>query len=162
ETDIYDTWKKQFYDVFDDNFEIIDKAPVWEIKEYVVETDGIFIWPRMIRPTDNKSYGFDPQVLSRIKAEYSDQTQFYAQYYNDPNDPGSERISRDKFQYYDLRHLKKEGGVWYFKDKRLNIYAAVDFAFSLSKAADYTAIVVIGMDSDGDIYVLDIDRFKSD
>ncbi|WP_311972482.1 hypothetical protein, partial [Salmonella enterica] len=148
--------------MFDDNFEIIDKAPVWEIKEYVVETDGIFIWPRMIRPTDNKSYGFDPQVLSRIKAEYSDQTQFYAQYYNDPNDPGSERISRDKFQYYDLRHLKKEGGVWYFKDKRLNIYAAVDFAFSLSKAADYTAIVVIGMDSDGDIYVLDIDRFKSD
>lgn len=160
--DIYDTWKNQFYEIFNDDFEIVDKAPVWDIKEYVVETDGVFIWPRMVRPSDNKAFGFDLRVLSRIKAEYSDQTQFHAQYYNDPNDPGSERISRDKFQYYDLRHLKKEGGIWYFKDKRLNIYAAVDFAFSLSKAADYTAIVVIGVDADGDVYVLDIDRFKSD
>ena len=161
-SDIYDTWKNQYYDVFNDDYEIVDKSPVWEIKEYVVERDGMFIWPRMIRPEDNKAYGFDPQVLSRIKAEYSDRTQFYAQYYNDPNDPGSERISRDKFQYFDPRHLKKEGNVWRFRDKRLNIYAAVDFAFSLSKAADYTAIVVIGIDPDGNIYVLDIDRFKSD
>lgn len=160
-SDIYDTWKNQFYDVFNDDYEIIDKAPVWEIKEYVVETDGIFIWPRMMRE-DSKAFGFDPQVLARIKAEYSDRTQFFSQYYNDPNDPGSQRISRDKFQYFDPRHLRKEAGVWKFKDKRLNIYAAVDFAFSLSKAADYTAIVVIGIDADGDIYVLDIDRFKSD
>lgn len=160
--DIYDTWKKQAYEVFNDDFEVIDKAPVWEVKEYVVETDGIFIWPRTVRPEDNKAFGFDPRVLSRIKAEYSDQTQFYAQYYNDPNDPGSERISRDKFQYADLRHLKKAGSTWTYNDKKINIYAAVDFAFSLSKAADYTAIVVIGIDADGNIYVLDIDRFKSD
>ena len=159
--DIYDTWKNQAYDVYDDNFEIIDRAPVWEIKEYVVETDGVFIWPRTVR-TDGKAYGFDLQILGRIEAEYSDRTQFFAQYYNDPNDPGSERISRDKFQYYDPRYLKREGGIWRFKDKRLNIYAAVDFAFSLSKAADYTAIVVIGVDSEGNVYVLDIDRFKTD
>ncbi|CAH9014984.1 terminase large subunit [Vibrio phage 468E53-1] len=159
--DIYHVWKNQAYDVFDENFEVIDKAPVWEVKEYVVETDGVFIWPRSVR-TDNKAFGFDPQILARIKAEYSDRTQFFSQYYNDPNDPGSDRISKDKFQYFDPRYLKREGGVWKFKDKRLNIYAAVDFAFSLSKAADYTAIVVIGIDSDGDIYVLDIDRFKSD
>lgn len=159
--DIYDTWKNQMYEVYNEDFEVIDKAPVWEVKEYVVETDGIFIWPRMVR-SDNKAFGFDPQVLARIKAEYSDRTQFFAQYYNDPNDPGSERISRDKFQYFSPRFLKKEGGVWNYNGKRLNIYAAVDFAFSLSKAADYTAIVVIGIDPDGHIYVLDIDRFKSD
>lgn len=121
----------------------------------------MFIWPRMVRG-DNKAFGFDPAVLARIKAEYTDRVQFYAQYYNDPNDPGSERISRDKFQYYDQRHLKNRGGVWYFKERRLNVYASVDFAFSLSKAADSTAIVVIGMDCEGDIYVLDIDRFKTD
>lgn len=161
-SDIYDTWKGQFYDIFNDDYEIVDRKPVWDVKEYVVEADGIFIWPRVVRPSDSKAFGFDPQILSRIKAEYSDMTQFYAQYYNDPNDPGSERISRDKFQYFDMRHLRKEGGVWRFRNKRLNVYAAVDFAFSLNKAADYTAIVVIGIDSDGDIYVLDIDRFKSD
>lgn len=159
--DIYHVWKNQAYDVFNDDYEIIDRAPVWEVKEYVVETDGVFIWPRAVR-TDNKAFGFDPQILARIKAEYSDRTQFFSQYYNNPNDPGSDRINKDKFQYFDPRHLKREAGVWKFKGKRLNIYAAVDFAFSLSKAADYTAIVVIGVDSDGDIYVLDIDRFKSD
>ena len=77
--DIYDTWKNQVYDVFNDDFEIIDQAPVWEVKEYVVETDGIFIWPRTVRSNDNKAFGFDPQILARIKAEYSDRTQFYSQ-----------------------------------------------------------------------------------
>jgi len=160
--DIYDTWKNQVYDVFNDDFEIVDQAPVWEVKEYVVETDGIFIWPRTVRSNDSKAFGFDPQILARIKAEYSDRTQFYSQYYNDPNDPGSERISRDKFQYYNQRLLTKENGIWKYNGKRLNVYAAVDFAFSLAKAADSTAIVVIGIDCDSNIYVLDIDRFKTD
>jgi predicted phage terminase large subunit-like protein len=41
------------------------------------------------------------------------------------------------------------------------VFAAIDFAFSLSSRADYTAIVVIGVDPDWNIYVLDIDRFKT-
>jgi phage terminase large subunit-like protein len=160
--DVYDTWKGQFYNLYNKEEEIIDQAPVWEVKEYAVETDGIFIWPRMVRPEDNKAYGFGLPILDRIKAEYEDRVQFHAQYYNDPNDPGSERINREKFQYYDRRHLKSTGGNWFFKDKRLNIYAAVDFAFSLNKKSDFTAIVVIGIDCDGMVYLLDIDRFKSD
>lgn len=101
-------------------------------------------------------------VLARIRAEYEDKVQYYSQYYNDPNDPGSARITRDKFQYYDRKFLKREGGNWFFKGRKLNVYAAIDFAFSLSRKADYTAIVVIGINSEGHIYVLDIDRFKSD
>lgn len=159
--DIYATWKGQKYEVFDDDGIKLDEVPVWEIKEYAVENDGLFIWPRAIR-SDNKAYGFDIRVLARIKAEYTDRGQFFAQYYNDPNDPGSDRIARDKFQYYNPRFLKKEGSRWFYNGRRLNIYAAVDFAFSLSKNADYTAIVVVGIDQDGNIYVLDIDRFKSD
>jgi phage terminase large subunit-like protein len=42
------------------------------------------------------------------------------------------------------------------------VYAAIDFAFSLSKKSDNTAIVVIGIDEEGFIYILDIDCFKSD
>lgn len=160
-SDIYSVWKQQKYDIFDDEGIKIDEKPVWEVKEYVVEKDGIFIWPRAVRE-DGKAFGFDVRVLARIKAEYSDRVQFYAQYYNDPNDPASDRVSRDKFQYYNPRFLKKEGGRWFYNSKKLNVYAAVDFAFSLSKAADYTAIVVVGIDCDSNLYVLDIDRFKSD
>ena len=159
--DIYDTWKNQIYDVYDDEGIKTDQLPVWDVKEYVVEVDNIFIWPRAVRD-DGKAFGFDMQTLARIRAEYSDRIQFYAQYYNDPNDPGSDRISREKFQYYNPRFLVKEGSKWFYNGRKLNVYAAVDFAFSLSKAADYTAIVVVGVDCDDNYYVLDIDRFKTD
>lgn len=160
-SDIYATWRSQEYDVYDIMGNIAERKKVWEIKEYSVEVDGVFLWPKSMRP-DGKFFGFDAQVLSRIRAEYSDRVQFYAQYYNDPNDPGSNRIDRSKFQYYDRKFLKQEGGSWYIKNRRLNVYAAIDFAFSLSKKSDNTAIVVIGIDEDGFIYILDIDCFKSD
>lgn len=159
--DAYASWKEQSYPVFNDDGEQIDQRPVWEISEHVVEVDGIFLWPRAVRPSDGKVFGFDINTLSRIKAEYSDQTQFYAQYYNDPNDPGSNRIDRSKFKYYNPRLLRNEGGRWTYNGNRLNIYAAVDFAYSLNRLADWTAIVVIGIDSESNIYVLDIDRFKT-
>lgn len=159
-SDIYDTWRKQTYEVYNDDGLILDMKPVWDIKEFAVETDGRFIWPRVIR-TDGKAFGFDMSVLARIRAEYEDKVQYYAQYYNNPNDPGSARITEDKFQYYEQKYLTYDGH-WYYKDRRLNVYAAVDFAYALSRRADYTAIVVIGIDSDANIYVLDIDRFKTD
>lgn len=159
-SDIYAVWKDQMYEDYSDEGELIDKLPVWEIVEHRVEEDGLFLWPRVVRE-DGKAFGFDMQTLARIKAEYVDRTQFFAQYYNDPNDPSSDRISRERFQYYNPRFLKREGSRWFYNGKRLNIYAAVDFAFSLSKGADWSSIVVIGVDCDSNIYVLDIDRFKT-
>lgn len=160
-SDVYSVWRNQRYDVYDDEGTKTDELPVWEIREFAVETDGVFIWPRVVRD-DGKAFGYDIRVLARIRAEYSDKVQFYAQYYNNPNDPTSDRISREKFQYYNLRLLKKEDGRWYYNGRKLNVFASVDFAFSLKKGSDYTAIVVIGIDHDNNIYILDIDRFKSD
>ena len=152
--------KMKLDDEYTDEGELVDKLPVWEIKEFKVEENNVFLWPRRVR-TDGKAFGFDMRTLSRIKAEYIDVTQFFAQYYNDPNDPSSDRISRDKFQYASPKFLSKEGSRWFYNSRRLNIYAAVDFAFSLSRGADYTAIVVVGVDCDSNIYVLDIERFKT-
>ncbi|MNU58050.1 hypothetical protein D3C71_471780 [compost metagenome] len=159
--DIYATWKEQVYEVYDDEGELVDNKPVWEIQEHAVEMDGVFIWPKTMRP-DGKFFGFDRSVLARIRAEYEDKVQFHAQYYNNPNDPGSNRINRSKFQYYDRKFLRQEGGSWFFKRNKLNVYAAIDFAFSISKKADDSAIVVVGIDADGFYYVLDMDRFKTD
>lgn len=160
-SDIYDTWKSQVYDVYsEDTEELLDTIPVWEIIEHKVEIDGDFLWPRQIRD-DGKAFGFNRNILARIRAEYSDYVQFYAQYYNDPNDPGSNRINRSKFQYYDRKNLKQQDGRWYVNNKPLNIYASIDFAFTKKRKSDYTAIVIIGIDPDGYIYVLDMDRFKT-
>lgn len=159
--DVYSTWKEQVYEVYDDDGFKVDEQQVWEIFEREVETDGVYIWPRTVRE-DGKAFGYNQQILARIRAEYADKVQFYAQYYNNPNDPQSDRISRDKFQYFNPRLLNKESGRWWYKGRKLNIYASIDFAFSLKKGSDYTAIVVVGIDCDSNIYVLDIDRFKSD
>ena len=161
-SDIYATWKLQEFDIYDSEDNVVNRTPVWAIKEYAVESDGTFIWPRAVRPNDKKAFGFNQQVLSKIRAQYVDKVQFHAQYYNDPNDPGSNRINRDRFQYYDKKFLKQSNGEWYFKNKRLNVYAAIDFAFSLNKKADNSAVVVIGIDSEGFVYILDIAVFKSD
>lgn len=158
--DIYGVWDAQMVEIYADDGEKLGEEPVWEIKKYPVEEEGVFLWPSLVRP-DGKVFGFNHQSLARIRAEYADRTQFYAQYYNDPNDPDSARMGREVFQYFNKKFLKREGSAWYYNGKRLNIYASVDFAYSLGQRADYTAIVVIGIDSDKHIYVLDIDRFKS-
>jgi len=159
--DIYATWKDQEYEVYDKNNELVDKLPTWEVVEHAVEDNDLYLWPREVRD-DGKAFGFDKNVLSRIRSEYEDRVQFYAQYYNDPNDPGSNRITRDRFQYVDAKQVTYSNGSWYVKGKVVNVYAAMDFAYTIKKTSDYSAIVVIGVDSDGFIYVLDIDRFKTD
>ena len=159
--DIYATWKTQEYEVYDDDDELIEKKPTWEVNEHKVEENDIYLWPREIRD-DGKSFGFSKNVLSRIRSEYSDRVQFYAQYYNDPNDPGSNRIKRDRFQYIDQRSVTYINGAWHVKGELVNVYAAIDFAYTVKKGSDYTAIVVVGINSEGYIFVLDIDRFKTD
>ncbi len=159
--DQYDIWKGQTLPIYDENDDVVDEEPMWEIKEHVVEEAGTFLWPRTAR-ADGKKFGFDWKELGRIKGMYTDTVQYYAQYYNNPNDPDSARISADKFQYYDKKFVRYRGGSWFYMERPLNVYAAIDFAFSLKKTADYTAIVVIGVDPDGHIYILDIERFRTD
>jgi len=159
--DIYDTWKNQMFEVYGDDGDLKEKRKIWEITEFAVEKDSFFLWPRT-KGANGKSFGFDKNSLSRIYGEYEDKVQFYAQYYNDPNDPGSNRISRDKFQYIDRRQITYSNGSWYVRGRRLNVYAAIDFAYTTKKSSDFTAIVVVGIDSDGYLYVIDIERFKTD
>lgn len=160
--DLYTDLLEMKEPVFDDAGEIIGEQSTYTFKVEVVETLGTFLWPKERRVKDGKPFGFDAKELARKKAKYLDRTQFYAQYYQETNHAGSNRLSRDKFQYYDPKFLKEDGGQWTFKDKPLALFAAIDFAFSTSKLADYSAIIVIGVDHDGFIYVLDIDRFKTD
>lgn len=159
--DIYDTMIAMKETLYDENGDIETEEEVYELFQRVVETDGEFLWPKQSR-ADGKKFGFDDKELARIKAKYVDSTQFYAQYYNNPNSLENSRIGIDKFQYYERSFLQNKEGDWYFKDRKLNVYAAIDFAFSLRKQADYTALVVVGVDSQGNFYILEIDRFKTD
>lgn len=159
--DIYDTMVSMKETTFNDEGEVESEEEVYELFQRVVETNGEFLWPKQSR-ADGKSFGFDDKILARIKAKYVDSTQFYSQYYNNPNSSETARISSDKFQYYERNLLVNKEGDWYIKDRKLNVYAAIDFAFSLRKQADYTALVTVGVDNLGNFYILEVDRFKTD
>lgn len=158
--DIYGILVTMKETVYNKEGDIEREDNVYEVLQEVVEENGEFLWPKQMR-ADGKYFGFDENELARIKAKYIDKTQFYAQYYNNPNSSENAPIDRDKFQYYERKILKNEDGDWYFKDDKLNIYASIDFAFSLNKKADYTALVVIGVDAGWNVYILEIDRFKT-
>lgn len=163
--DLYNDLMQMTEDLYDADGNKIAEDNIYEVFERAVEDmgdgTGEFLWPQQQRK-DGKFFGFSRQILAKKRGQYLDKSQFRAQYYNDPTDPDNVPVGSEKFQYYERKHLKQESGFWYYKDNKLNVFAAVDFAFSLSKKADYTAIVVVGIDADNNIYVLDIDRFRTD
>lgn len=162
--DIYHTMMTTEVELFDDEGNITGSKPMYEVFERKVEEDGVFLWPREKNPRTGKWYGFNAQELAKIRAKYfaaGERAQFYAQYYNNPNDPDNEKLSSDSFQYYDQRHLKQVDGEWRFRDKPLSIFAAGDLAYTDGARSDYTAFAVIGLDSEGFIYILELVQFKT-
>lgn len=163
--DLYNELNGMLVQDIDQQGNLLGEEPLYEVFERQVEDfgdgTGEYLWPRQQR-YDGKWFGFNQQILARKRAQYLDKTQFRAQYYNDPNDMSESPVSSDLFQYYNKSSLYSVDGYWYYGGSRLNIVASVDFAFSLSKRSDYTAIVVVGTDYERNHYILDIERFKTD
>lgn len=163
--DLYSELLSMVVQEFDEDGELVSEEPLYEIFERQVEDvgdgSGQFLWPRQQR-YDGKWFGFDQNVLARKRAQYLDKTQFRAQYYNDPNDLESAPISRDSFQYYDKSLLQFYNEQVFYNGRKLNVYAGIDFAYRMNEKADFTAIVVVGVDAHNNYYVLDIERFRTD
>ena len=162
--DLYATMQETVFELYDEEGNVTDSQNLYEVYERQVETSGDgtgeYLWPRMQR-YDGKWFGFNQEILAKKKAQYNDPIKFRSQYYNNPNDESTGTISRDSFQYYNKALLRQSNGKWFYKDRRLNIFSAVDFAFSLKKDSDYTCIIVVGIDYQNNYYLLDIDRFKT-
>lgn len=159
--DLYDHLINTYEEQYDHEGNMIGKKKSWSIFQREVEKDGEFLWPRSKRP-DGKAFGYNMQELARIKGSYIDKSQFYAQYYNDPNRVGASKYSSNNFIYYEKEKLQESGGKWSIAGKKLNLFAAIDFAYSLSADADSSCIAVIGETADKMFYIIDLDRFKTD
>lgn len=147
----------------------------WKVFSRVVEDsyrrtgDGLFLWPKQIMP-NGEAYGFDEEELAIKKADAlidGDLGLFYGQYYNDPRDDATNVISQDCFKYLEPRFLKQDGNTWFYREKPLKLFAGADLAWSSgvgreAKRRDFTAVSVVGIDDEGYIYVLALDRFKTD
>lgn len=142
--------------------EIIGREKVYATHIRVVEQEGVFLWPRKSRASDGKMFGFDRRQLSRKKAKYTDDLRnFFCQYYNDPNAINEGGIDKSQFLYYDRESVVRRKGSWWVGNKKVNIIACQDFAYSVRTGSDWTCLFVLGKDEDGFIYVLDIDRYRT-
>ena len=163
--DLYEYMMSIKVEMYGKDGDLVSEEPLYEVFRREVEDvgdgTGEYLWPRQQRSYDNKWFGFDQAILARKRAQYPNKAQFRSQYYNDPNDPDGNGIGADKINHYDRAHLNRRDGYWYFRQNRLNVFASIDFAFSLRKSADFTAIVVLGVDASHNYYVLDIARFKT-
>lgn len=169
--DLYNDLMAMTVERYDDDGVLIKTEPLFDVNDnetikQAVESHGDgtgeYLWPRSQR-SDGKWFGFDINELATKRTQYKgNMIQYRAQYYNDPQDVDNAPIKRDQFQYYDPSYLYKKDYHWHFQRNRLNVVAAVDFAFSTAKGADSTSIVVVGADQFNNYYVLDIDRFKTD
>jgi predicted phage terminase large subunit-like protein len=99
---------------------------------------GKVLWPEKYSLNDLSS-------IRRKMGPYS----FSSQYFNLAVPPSDADFKREWFRHYDYTDIK---GV------ELNKYLLIDPAISLEKHADYTAMVMIGIDIYKNIYVLDIVR----
>lgn len=158
--DLYDHLINTYEEQYDHEGNLIGKKKSWSVFQKEVEKDGEFLWPRSKR-SDGKAFGYNMQELARIKGSYIDKSQFYAQYYNDPNRIGASKYSNN-FVYYEKEKLQESNGKWTISGKRLNLFAAIDFAYSLSDSADSSCIAVVGETADKLYYILELDRFKTD
>lgn len=162
--DIYSQMMTTAVELFDEEGNVVGSKPMYEVFERKVEEEGVYLWPRTINPRTNKWHGFNQQELAKIRAKYfaaGERAQYYAQYYNNPNDPESEALTADKFLYYEQKYLKEKDGQWFFKDKPLAIFAAGDLAYTDGARSDFTAFAVIGLSDDGFIYILELVQFKT-
>lgn len=163
--DVYNDMIEMAIDDYDEEGNLIGTYDLYEKFERAVESvgdgTGEFLWPRQQRK-DGKWFGFNQRILATKRAQYLDKTQFRAQYYNDPNAAENAPVDPALFQYYEPGHVKQRDGKWFFKDRRLNVFASIDFAYTLGKKSDYTTIAVVGVDYERNYYVLALDRFQTD
>ena len=164
-TDLYSDLVGMEVHQYDELGNVSIATPLFEIEQYSVENrgdgSGEFLWPRQ-QNIDGKWFGFDAKILADKRAQYLNKVHFRAQYYNDPHDIDSSPIQRDLFQYYDPQYLYQRDGKWFFRNQRLNVVAAVDFAYTTGKRSDSSSVVVVGVDGANNYYILEIDRFKTD
>src|SRR5258706_9212468 len=87
--DLYQDLLDMQIEMYDkDGNQLEDSEPLFEVKEYPVETagdgSGEFLWPRAQR-NDGKWFGFNQEELGKKRAQYLNKVYFRAQYYNDPH-----------------------------------------------------------------------------
>ena len=154
---VIDWWKRSF-SLLEPNGEMIIIGTRWsyyDLYSYIIDEQkkgsiDVDIFVRSIYNPDNSMYfpeRFTTEKIKELRALHGSYL-FSSFYLNNPVDEDSALIKKSQILYYDE------------PPQNLAVFVAIDPAVSQSTDADYSAILVVGVDVNKNWYVLDVRRGK--
>tara|TARA_R110002126_G_scaffold291067_1_gene450269 strand:- start:803 stop:2047 length:1245 start_codon:yes stop_codon:yes gene_type:complete len=150
----YDSFLQSIYDGYTEATR--DKRRyAWDVMYHkAIDGDGNVLW---------SSY-FSKQKLADIRRRFEDvglAHKFAQEYLNEARDLENAKFKTDRLEYYDHEFESKNNYAYLVNSKEaipVNIYIGVDLAYESKASSDYQMIMVVGIDSDRNIYVVDYMR----
>ena len=119
--------------------------------------DGLPLWPNY----------FSKKKLDDIKGRFSEMGlvhKFAQEYLNEARDLETAKFKINRLNYYRGHVESRDGFNYMMIDEsaiRVNLYIGVDLAYEANSRSDYQVIMVIGIDSERNIYIIDYYREHS-
>lgn len=141
----------------DDTFSVIleNEMKYYDVMIRKVVEDGKIIFPKHFSQRFDKRKKDWIHVPEENCLDYVEHLkasmpldEYLAQYENNPISSENQLFKEEMFRY------------WQYLPDALNVVMCVDLAVSMASTADYTAISVVGMDSEWNLYVVDYLRGK--
>jgi predicted phage terminase large subunit-like protein len=139
------------------------ESPSWSVLWYAIYDDaGKSIWEER----------FPESRIMQIKAEFEsvgNLNGFYQEYMNEAQSPDNAPFKPEYIKLHHYTYEREDGQnllvrvIGGTKEKKpVDIYCGIDPASSLSARSDFFVVATIGIDSDGNKYIVDILRDKID
>ena len=150
----YDSFLQSIYDGYLEA--IRDKRKyAWDVIYHkAIDSDGNVLWG---------SY-FSKEKLGDIRKRFEDvglTHKFAQEYLNEARDLENAKFKTERLEYYDHEFESRDGFAYIVNSKDaipVNIYIGVDLAYEANESSDFQVIMIIGIDSNRNIYVIDYMR----
>tara|TARA_R100000750_G_C2346129_1_gene96396 strand:+ start:50 stop:1567 length:1518 start_codon:yes stop_codon:yes gene_type:complete len=137
------------------------ESPAWTVLWFSITDDsGESIWEDR----------FPMSRIHDIKAEFEsvgNLNGFFQEYMNEAQAPDNAPFRPEyiRLHHYSFERIKGQNCLVRYIDgdkkiKPVELYAGIDPASSLSDRADFFVIAILGLDSDGNIYIVDVFRHR--
>ena len=138
------------------------ESPAWRTLWYTIWDDNeIPVWPEMYTRKEIIALRDDMASVGNLAG-------FYQEYMNQPQAPGDAPF-KPKYMKIHHKKYKKIAGQNCLVQLQgeeevitpVELYAGIDPASSLSRHADYFVIATVAMDHGGNVYIVDIERSRT-
>ena len=152
----YDSFLQGVYDGYL-QAEKEERKSVWDVMYKKAIVDGVPLWPNY----------FSKKKLDDIKGRFSEMGlvhKFAQEYLNEARDLETAKFKINRLNYYRGHVESRDGFNYMMIDESaipVNLYIGVDLAYEANSRSDYQVIMVIGIDSERNIYIIDYYREHS-